>query len=98
MQMSNVENLHVRIDLVQALSILDDDDPYVEDELNCLQDVYQMTDDPSIGSECNIAKGLQRVVIGIKLEEHLPDLPARVACQSSKDGVKNDTWTISHLR
>lgn len=77
--MFEFEGSHVRIDLIKSLSVLDDDDSHVEDELNCLQDVYQMAHDLSIGSECNVAKGFHGILVGIKLQEHLPDLPPCVA-------------------
>lgn len=76
---------------------MNDDDSHVEDELNCLQDVHQMAHDFAISSECDVAKGFHRILVGIKLKEHGPDLVTRVARQSSKDGVQNDTRTVSHL-
>lgn len=80
------------------MSVLDNNYTNIKDKLDSLESVHQVTRNTPVSSKGNVAKSLERVVIGVQLEKHLPDLPARVAGQCPKYGIQHDAWTIAQLR
>lgn len=88
----------VPIDLIQSLAILNDNDSDIEDKLYGLKNIQQVTCHRSISSKGDIAVRSQGIMVRVKLEEHVPDLPTSVSSQSSKDCVQGNSWAVTHLR
>ena len=69
----------ITVDLIKPLTVHNDNDSNIEDELYGLEDIQQVARHGSISSEGNVAVRSQRIMVGVKLEEHIPDLPTSVS-------------------
>ena len=87
----------VAVDLVKTLSVTDDNNTNVEEQLDGLQNVECMASVGAVDAESDVSVGLQRVSMRVEGEEHVPDLPTSVTCESTKDCVEDNTRAVTHF-
>jgi len=85
------------VDLRQTLSVTNDNNTDVEEQLDRLKGVERVASVFAVDAESNVSVCLQREFVRVEAQEHVPDLPTGVTSEGTKDGVQDNARAVTHL-